>query len=74
MKFENVKCLADGELMKALDQLVEESGSQIAAAKKIGVFPNHLSAVRTGAANPGKKIAEFFGLEGRRVLVKAEGK
>lgn len=69
MKFENVKCVAEGEVLKALDQLVAESDSQSDAAKKIGVYPNHLSAVRSGAAGPGRKILEFLGLQERRVIV-----
>lgn len=69
MKFETVKCVADGEVLKALDQLVAESDSQSDAAKKIGVYPSQLSAVRNGAVGVGRIILDYFGLEERRVIV-----
>lgn len=70
MKFENVRSLADGELLAAIDQLVADILSQTEAAKKIEVPQSHLSAVRNGAVGAGTKIVEYFGLEERRVLVK----
>lgn len=69
MKFEQINVVADGEIVKALDQLVAESERQSDAATKIGTYPNMLSAIRKGNAGIAAKVLDYFGLEERRVIV-----
>lgn len=70
MKFETIECLAPGELLRMIGELIAKCGSQNRAAKEMGISQSMLTQVRHGYASPGRKFLDYFGLEARRVIVR----
>ena len=46
-----------------IDAVVEEQGSLRSAARHLKVDPGHLSRVRSGKRDPGKRLAKQLGLK-----------
>jgi len=51
------------QLIKKLNRMAEEEGSQAALAKKLGISPSYLSDVLNGLRSPGVSLLDPLGLE-----------
>jgi len=51
------------KVIKKLEQMVAEEGTQVAVAEKIGVTPAYISDVLSGRREPGKTICDALGFE-----------
>ena len=51
------------QLIKKLNKMAEEAGSQAALAKQLGISPSYLSDVLNGLRNPGVSLLAPLGLE-----------
>ena len=50
-------------VLKKIDQIVEERGTQKAAAEFLGISEQFLTDLRKGRRGPGKKVLDKLGLE-----------
>lgn len=50
-------------VIKKIEQVVAEHGSQTAAARVLGVSTAYLSDILNGRRDPGKKVLDKLGLE-----------
>lgn len=59
----SVKITQKGNVMSALKDFIQKSGSSRNAAKSIGVSESYISDILCGRKPPHKKILSFFGFE-----------
>lgn len=65
-----VKELTRQDVIILIEELVQEEGSQAAAAKRIGITPSYVGDVLRGTREPGPAILSFFGIEKETVYRK----
>lgn len=60
------------QLLRKLEGMISEEGSQLALAKKLDVNPSYLSEVMRGIRQPSEKFLRAMGLVKRTVFERAE--
>lgn len=70
MKTEILEYITPLELRRVMAKLVGRAGSQVAAARQVGVTPSFFNNILSGRANAKRKLLSYFGLEQRTVYVR----
>ena len=61
--YANMPSMTREQLVRKLESMVSEEGSQVAVASKLGVSPSYLSEIMRGTREPGEKFLSALNLE-----------